>query len=104
MQSTEISQAKGDGEPRSGANDEIEPMWPYREKLKAYPFMSKPSMVMHYVIQDLKDGKPCDARKYSPKAFATLLQDGFVNEQGEPSEGFQKEVAAYTKFREGLKV
>jgi len=77
--------------------DSDEPKWPYREKLKTYDFTSKESMAMHCVIEDIKEGKSHDVRKYSNKAFPTLLRDGFVTERGEPSEGFKQELKAYEK-------
>ena len=80
-----------------------EPKWPFREKLKAYPFMSKEDMAMQCIIEDIQEGKPCDARKYSNKAFPTLLRDGFVTERGEPSEGFKQELKAYEKERQAAK-
>jgi hypothetical protein len=83
--------------------DSDEPTWPYREKLKLYAFMSKESLAMHCVIEDINEGKPCDARKYSNKAFPTLLRDGFVTERGEPSEGFKQELKAYEKEMQARK-
>ena len=77
--------------------DSDAPKWPYMEKLNTYVFMGKESMVMHCVMEDIKEGKPCDARRYSNKAFPTLLRDGFVTERGEPSEGFKQELKAYEK-------
>ena len=50
-----------------------------------------------------QEGKPCDARRYSNKAFPTLLRDGLVTERGEPSEGFKQEFKAYEKERQARK-
>ena len=53
--------------------DEEEPTFPYREKMKAYPSMSKASLSVYFLLEDISKGVPIDTRHWY--AFKTLLGD-----------------------------
>ena len=78
--------------------DDEEPRLPLREKMLAYPSGSKEADSVHFLLDDMLEGRVVDARRMT--GFPTLLRDGLVTPDGLPSAELLEEMELYKEYHE----